>query len=248
MTQPFFAVQGLRKSFAGTEVLHGVNLSLAKSDILTLVGPSGAGKTTVLRALDFLDSVDAGTITFAGQTIEMARASSRTIREFRRRTAFVFQNFNLFLNKTARENITLGLVHAQGVGKEQAQDIATGLLEKVGLLAHGDKYPSELSGGQQQRIAIARALAPNPDLMFLDEPTSALDPEHTKEVVDLLKVLAQEGRTMIIVTHALAFAQEIDTQAALLENGAIVETGPSTQFFSQPRNERTRAFLAGKNE
>lgn len=248
MNEPFFAVHGLRKSFAGTEVLHGVDLSLEKSDILTLVGPSGAGKTTVLRALDFLDPVEVGTITFGGQTIEMARSSSRTIRDFRRRTAFVFQNFNLFLNKTARENITLGLVHAQGVSKEKAQDIATSLLEKVGLLAHGDKYPSELSGGQQQRIAIARALAPDPELMFLDEPTSALDPEHTKEVVDLLKVLAQEGRTMIIVTHALAFAQEIGTQAALLENGAIVEAGPSTQFFSHPTQERTRAFLAGKNE
>lgn len=247
MNNVFYSVQGIRKSFAGEEVLHGIDLQLRQGDILAIVGPSGAGKTTLLRCLDFLDQVDAGTMVFHQKTLDMARAHTSDIAAFRRRTSFVFQNYNLFLNKTALENIAVGLRYAQKMNKTDARNRAAALLAKVAMSDYADKFPSELSGGQQQRVAIARALAPDPDLIFLDEPTSALDPEHTNEVLSLLSLLVAEGRTLIVVTHALSFARRLSTRAALLENGKIIEENTTAEFFSHPQELRTREFLLGKD-
>ena len=245
MTQTFFSVEGVSKSFGAWKCLPNFSLGLPERDVLALVGPSGAGKTTFLRALDFLETADSGRMRFRDLSIDMGRPSGRDVREVRRRTSFVFQGFNLFLNRTAIENVTLPLIHAHGVAKDRALETGLRLLEKVGMKGHEDKYPSELSGGQQQRVAIARALAPDPDLMLLDEPTSALDPERTREMLELLRVLAGEGRTMIIVTHELAFAAGVSTRTAFLEGGVVVEEGPTAEVFANPRSPRTKAFLAG---
>lgn len=245
MAEIFYRIENLRKTFGEAEVLKSVTFQLSERDVFALIGPSGAGKTTLLRAIDFLDRPDGGVMTFKGQRIELAHAKPHEIREYRKRTSFVFQNFNLFLNKTALENVTEGLIMAHGVPKREAEARGMALLEKVGMKDHAGKYPSELSGGQQQRVAIARALAPDPDLILLDEPTSALDPECIKEIEGLLKLLAGEGRTMIIVTHDLAFARKVSTRTALLEGGVIVEEAPTEIFFTAPKEPRTEAFLRG---
>ncbi|MDO5532163.1 amino acid ABC transporter ATP-binding protein [Sutterella sp.] len=245
MAEPFFRATGVKKSFGETEVLRGIDLEMNEGEVMALIGPSGSGKTTLLRALDYLDPAQAGGMVLAGDRWDLAHASSREIARLRQRTSFVFQNFNLFLNFTALENVTLGLTVGRGMAKKEARAKGEALLEKVGMIDHAGKYPSELSGGQQQRVAIARALAPDPALMFLDEPTSALDPERTKEILELLRVLALEGRTMIIVTHELAFARGVSTKTVLIEDGLVVEQAPSREFFDSPREARTKAFLAG---
>lgn len=247
MPEPFFSVKGLKKSWGNVTVLDGIDLSLEEKGVLALIGPSGAGKTTLLRALDFLERPDAGEMTLHGKTLHLEHAKGRDVEHMRRRMSFVFQNFNLFLNRTALENVAIPLIYAQGMPRTEAEKRARALLEKVGMAGHEGKYPSELSGGQQQRVAIARALAPDPDLMLLDEPTSALDPERTREMLELLRVLAGEGRTMIIVTHELGFAARVSTRTAFLEGGKIVEEGPTEQIFRTPNSPRTRAFLAGMN-
>ena len=251
MAEPFFSVCGLRKRFGAAEVLHGVDLELERGDVLALIGPSGSGKTTLLRSLDFLEKADAGVMHFEGGVIRMPEADGARIRSFRRRTAFVFQNYNLFLNRTALENVTEGLICVHGMKKADAESLARGLLERVGLAGHEDKYPSELSGGQQQRVAIARALAPDPKLMFLDEPTSALDPGHRGELIRLLSGIAAEGRTMIIVTHDLVFASRMSNKTALLIDGSLVEAGPTAAVFSpdfRPADPRTSAYLASYHQ
>lgn len=245
MTEIFYRIENLRKSFGDALVLKNVTFELRERDVFALIGPSGAGKTTLLRSIDFLDRPDGGEMIFRGRRIDLAHANPREIREYRKRTAFVFQNFNLFLNKTALENVTEGLIMAHRVPKREAEARGMALLDKVGMKDHAGKYPSELSGGQQQRVAIARALAPDPDLMLLDEPTSALDPERIKEILALLKLLAAEGRTMIIVTHDLAFARKLATRTALLEGGVIVEEAPTEEFFTAPKELRTEEFLRG---
>ena len=236
-------VKNLKKSFGGTEVLHGVDLQVEKGDVVAVIGPSGSGKTTLLRCLNFLEKADSGTFSFDGTAYDLAHISRRDVLAIRRRTAFVFQNYNLFLNKTALGNITEGLVTGRGMAREKAESIARGLLERFGLQARAAAYPSELSGGQQQRVAIARALAADPALVYFDEPTSALDPELTREVLSILRELAREGLTMIVVTHELAFARGIANKVVFMENGHVVEAGDAASVFTAPRKERTAQFL-----
>ena len=236
-------VRGLKKSFCGTEVIHGADLLVEKGDVVAVIGPSGSGKTTLLRCLNFLEKADAGQLLFAGSTFDMAHISRREILNIRKRTAFVFQNYNLFLNKTARENITEGLVVGRGMPIRTADAKAQLLLERFGLGGREDAYPSELSGGQQQRVSIARALASEPDIIFFDEPTSALDPELTRQVLAILRQLAQEGMTMIVVTHELAFARSIANKVVFMEAGSVVEAGTAKTIFEHPKKERTAQFI-----
>ena len=228
-------VTGLKASYARREVLHGIDLAVDKGDVVAVIGPSGSGKTTLLRTLNFLEPADAGSLFFAGESHDMAHMKRADILAIRRRTAFVFQNYNLFLNKTALENITEGLVVGRGMNKAQARERAMALLSRFGLSGREDAYPSELSGGQQQRVAIARALAP--------EPTSALDPELTREVLEILRTLAHEGLTMIVVTHELAFARGIASRVLFMEEGTVIEQGAADDLFSHPAQPRTAQFL-----
>lgn len=236
-------VTGLKASYARREVLHGIDLAVDKGDVVAVIGPSGSGKTTLLRTLNFLEPADAGSLSFAGESHDMAHMKRADILAIRRQTAFVFQNYNLFLNKTALENITEGLVVGRGMNKDQARERALALLSRFGLSGREDAYPSELSGGQQQRVAIARALAPEPDIVYFDEPTSALDPELTREVLEILRTLAHEGLTMIVVTHELAFARGIASRVLFMEEGTVIEQGAADELFSHPAQPRTAQFL-----
>ena len=237
------SVKGLRKSFAGSEVLRGVDLTVRRGEVAALIGPSGAGKTTLLRCLNFLEKADAGTLFFDGQSHALGRVSKKEIAAIRLRTGFVFQNYNLFLNKTALGNVAEGLVTARGMAKGKAESIGKAMLDKVGLSDKYDAWPVQLSGGQQQRVAIARALASDPEILYFDEPTSALDPELTGEVLAVMRNLAEEGRTMIIVTHELAFARTVADTVVFMEDGLVVEEGSAEQMFAAPSQERTRKFL-----
>ena len=236
-------VHSLTKSFSAVPVLKDVSLGVEKGDAAVILGPSGAGKTTLLRCLNFLETADGGTITFEGVTRPIREMTKHEIRAYRLRTAFVFQGFNLFLNKTALRNVTEGLTVARGMDKQQAGERARAALDRVGMLAHADKYPRQLSGGQQQRVAIARALAAEPEIIFFDEPTSALDPELTGEVLSVMRMLAEDGMTMLIVTHELEFARTVSNRTVFMENGEIVEEGPTAKLFTSPEKERTASFL-----
>ena len=236
-------VKGIRKSFGPLEVLKGVDLSVNKGDVVAILGPSGSGKTTLLRCLNFLERADEGVLTFDGEDFPLERASRRDIARLRKKTAFVFQSYNLFLNKTALQNVTEGLVTARKIPRTEAEARGRRALEKVGLAGWMDHYPSQLSGGQQQRVAIARAMALEPEIIYFDEPTSALDPELTGEVLDLMRRLAEEGMTMLVVTHELGFARTVSSHVVFMERGVVVESGPSGEVFRNPREERTRAFL-----
>lgn len=225
------------------EVLRGVDLSVEKGDVVAILGPSGSGKTTLLRCLNFLETADSGTLIFDGERFELGQISRANIARLRKKTAFVFQNYNLFRNKTALQNVTEGLIVARKMPKEQADAIGRRMLEKVGLADRADSYPSQLSGGQQQRVAIARALATDPEIIYFDEPTSALDPELTGEVLSVMRQLAEEGMTMLVVTHEMGFARNVSSKTVFMENGVVVEQAPSREFFEHPKEERTRAFL-----
>ncbi len=236
-------IQGLRKSFGDLEVLKGVDLSVDKGDVVSILGPSGSGKTTLLRCVNFLETADKGTLAFDGETFQLGRVPKKDIARLRKKTAFVFQSYNLFLNKTALENVTEGLITARKIPKAQALDIGRRALSKVGLSDRMGHYPSQLSGGQQQRVAIARAMAAEPEIIYFDEPTSALDPELTGEVLSVMRQLAGEGMTMLVVTHELAFARTVSSQVVFMEGGVVVESGPAQEMFHRPREARTRAFL-----
>lgn len=236
-------VHNIQKSFDGQEVLKGVDLRVNQGDVVAILGPSGSGKTTLLRCLNFLEKADGGTMEFDGERLRLGQVSRKDIARIRRKTAFVFQNYNLFRNKTALENVTEGLIVARKMPKAQAEAIGKEALGKVGLSDRRDYYPSQLSGGQQQRVAIARALATNPEIIFFDEPTSALDPELTGEVLSVMRRLAREGMTMLMVTHEIGFAKNVSSKVIFMENGAIVESGDSKSFFDHPQEERTKAFL-----
>lgn len=237
-------VKNIHKSFEGVHILKGIDLKVEKGDVIAIIGPSGSGKTTLLRCMNFLEKADEGTLDFDGKLIDFSKKISKNdIAEIRKKTAFVFQSYNLFFNKTALENITEGLIVARKMKKEDANRKAIALLEKVGLSDRKDYYPSQLSGGQQQRIAIARALATDPEIIYFDEPTSALDPELISEVLNVMKQLANEGMTMIVVTHEMNFAKEVSKRTIFMEDGIIVEEGESKSFFKSPKQERTRAFL-----
>ena len=237
-------VKGIRKSFDGkTQVLNGIDVSVRKGEVIAILGPSGGGKTTLLRCINFLEKADSGSLSLDGKTYDLAKITKKEIAEIRRKTAFVFQNYNLFLNKTALQNVTEGLIVARKMEKAKAEEIGRAALEKVGMLERVDYYPNQLSGGQQQRVAIARALATDPEIIYFDEPTSALDPELTGEVLGVMRRLADEGMTMLVVTHELGFAKNISTRTMFIEGGVVVEEAPSREFFANPRQERTKVFL-----
>ena len=233
----------IHKSFGKTEVLKGISLNVEKGSVTAIIGPSGAGKTTLLRCINFLEKADSGSLDFDDIHVDLEKVSKKTMLEIRKKTAFVFQNYNLFVNMTALENVMEGLVTARKVPKAQAKDRAMKALEKVGLLDRADFYPSSLSGGQQQRVGIARAIAVNPDVILFDEPTSALDPELTGEVLKVIRQLAAEGTTMIIVTHEMTFARDTANHVIFMDKGLIVEEGSPSEIFTSPKEDRTRIFL-----
>ncbi|KAB7786537.1 amino acid ABC transporter ATP-binding protein [Bifidobacterium cebidarum] len=236
-------VSGVKKSFEDNLVLRDVSLSLQSGDVVAILGPSGSGKSTFLRCLDYLERADAGTLQLGNDVYDLHDASNKQILEVRRRTGFVFQNYNLFINKTALKNVMEPLVCAHRVPKEDAERIAKEALDKVGLSDRYDYYPSQLSGGQQQRVSIARAIAVKPEVIFFDEPTSALDPELIGEVLSVMKNLANQGITMIVVTHEMRFARNVATHVVFMEGGVIVEEGSPEQIFEHPQQSRTRQFL-----
>jgi L-cystine transport system ATP-binding protein len=235
---------GLRKSFGKLAVLRGVDLCVEPGEVVALLGPSGSGKTTLLRCLNLLEKPDTGQLRIEDQTVQLHRAHKKDALTLRRKTAMVFQNYDLFLNKTALQNVTEGLVTARKIQKAEAEAIAVERLTQVGLGDRLHSRPHELSGGQQQRVGIARALALNPAVLLFDEPTSALDPEMVQDILDLIREVAKSGVTMLIVTHEMAFAYEIADRAVFIEGGEIVEQGAPKQVFGQPQQERTRQFLA----
>ena len=236
-------IRNLNKQFDGTPVLNNVSLSVNKGDVIAIIGQSGGGKTTLLRCMNFLETADSGEMEFDGACFDLRHISARQIARIRRKTAFVFQGYNLFRNKTALQNVMLGLTVARKMPKKQAEEIARAALEKVGLAEKAASYPNALSGGQQQRVAIARALATKPEIIYFDEPTSALDPELTGEVLSVMRRLAEEGMTMLVVTHELGFARNVSTKTMFMDKGTVVESGPSAELFANPKEERTRAFL-----
>ena len=236
-------IRNVRKAFGSLEVLKGVDLRVEQGDVAAILGPSGSGKTTLLRCINFLETAGGGTMTFDGEDFRLDRTPKKDIARLRKKTAFVFQDYNLFRNKTALQNVAEGLITARGMPKDQALEISRRALEKVGMAGREDHYPHQLSGGQQQRAAIARAIAANPKIIFFDEPTSALDPELTGEVLSVMRQLADEGMTMLVVTHELGFARTVSSRTVFMEGGVVVESGPSRQMFDSPREERTRAFL-----
>ena len=236
-------IRDVKKQFDSLKVLDGISFDVEKSDVVAILGPSGSGKTTLLRCLNFLEKADGGTMVFDGNKIDLNKATKAEIAALRKKTAFVFQSYNLFLNKTVLENVTLGLTAGAGMKKKDAIEIAHKVLKKVGMADKVSSYPSQLSGGQQQRVAIARALASNPEIIFFDEPTSALDPELIGEVLNVMRKLAEDGMTMLVVTHEMSFARNVSSKVMLIEDGHIVESGPSKEFFAHPKEERTKAFL-----
>lgn len=236
-------VKNLRKSFGTLEVIKGVDLQINKGDVISIIGPSGSGKTTLLRCMNFLETADAGEMTFDGKTYEMNRMHRHDILAIRKKTAFVFQNYNLFFNKTALENVTEGLIVGRGVEKTKAMEIGRRLLKRVGLEDREDYYPSELSGGQQQRVAIARALAAEPEIIYFDEPTSALDPELTQGILNLMREMADDGMTMLVVTHEMSFARDVSNKVWFMDKGVMVESGEAKAFFAHPKDLRSQAFL-----
>ncbi len=236
-------IKDINKSFGNLHVLNGMDLTVYKGDVIAILGPSGSGKTTLLRCINYLETANAGTMIFNGKSYDLSNTSKKDVAQLRKHTGFVFQNYNLFANKTALQNVTLGLTVARNVSKEEANTIGMQMLEKVGMKDRATYYPSQLSGGQQQRVAIARALATNPDIIYFDEPTSALDPELIQEVLSVMKTLANEGMTMVVVTHEMAFAKNVSSHVILMEKGKIVEEGSSKNFFENPKQERTKDFL-----
>ena len=231
-----------RRVRSALHVLNGVDLSVEKGDVVAILGPSGSGKTTLLRCLNFLETADSGTLVFDGESFDLGRISRADIARLRKKTAFVFQNYNLFRNKTALQNVTEGLIVARRMPKEQADEIGRRMLEKVGLADRADYYPRQLSGGQQQRVAIARALAMDPKVILLDEPTSALDPELVGEVLAVIRDLASGGMTMVMATHQMDFARALATENVFMEHGKLIEQGSPADLLAEGSNTRTRDF------
>ena len=236
--------KGIKKSFGKAEILKGLDLSIDKGDVVAILGRSGSGKTTLLRCLDFLEKADGGTLIFDGVSYDLKTISKKDIRELRKKTGFVFQNYNLFSNMTALENVMEGLVTARKINKKEALETSLSMLEKVGMLEWKDHYPIQLSGGQQQRVAIARALATKPEVIYFDEPTSALDPELTGEVLTVMKKLAEDGMTMIVVTHEMGFARRVANRVVFMEEGRVLEEGDPETIFTSPKEKRTQEFIS----
>lgn len=234
-------VNNLHKSFEKNEVLKGINEHIEKGEVVVVIGPSGSGKSTFLRCLNLLEVPTSGEIIFEGKNITDKKVDINKIRE---KMGMVFQQFNLFPHKTVLDNLTIAPIKVKGVSKADAEKKAKELLDRVGLLNKADEYPSSLSGGQKQRIAIARALAMDPDVMLFDEPTSALDPEMVGEVLNVMKELAKEGMTMVVVTHEMGFAREVGDRILFMDKGNIMEEGTPEEIFSNPKNPRTIDFLS----
>lgn len=238
------SMNNISKKFGDLEVLKDISINVDQGKVIVVIGPSGSGKTTLLRCLNVLEQPEAGLVTIDDQTIDFSQKVTKPeIRELRKQTGMVFQNYNLFPHLTVIENIMEGPVTVQKVEKSQAREVAMRLLEKVGLGDKADVYPFQLSGGQQQRVGIARAMAIDPKVMLFDEPTSALDPELIGEVLQVMKDLAQEGMTMVVVTHEMSFAKDVADEVVFMDDGYIVERGTPTEVFEQPKQERTKRFL-----
>ena len=236
-------IKNIKKSFDQTVVLNGLDITVEKGEVVAILGPSGSGKTTLLRCINFLETADDGTMLFNDKEYDLAHASKKEKAEVRQQTGFVFQNYNLFKNKTVIDNVTLGLTSGRKESEQNARQIGEEMLQRVGMADRQDRYPNQLSGGQQQRVAIARALATNPDIIYFDEPTSALDPELIGEVLEVMKELAHSGMTMVVVTHEMDFAKNVSNRVIFMEHGKIVEQGPSKELFENPKEERTKEFL-----
>mgnify|MGYP005860188093 CR=1 FL=1 len=237
-------LDGLKKSFGSKEVIHHVSFSAEKGEVISILGPSGTGKTTLLRCLNYLEVPDSGVLRIGDVEVDFSHITKKEVKQLRQKSTMVFQSFNLFRNKTVVENVMTGLIYGKGMKKKDAYEIAMTELEKVHMDSYKDMYPAELSGGMQQRVGIARALAPQPEVILFDEPTSALDPELVGEVLDTISDIAGRGITMIIVTHEMAFARQVASRVVFMENGEIVEQGPAEQIFGAAQQGRTRAFLA----
>lgn len=241
-------IKNLHKRYDKTDVLKGINFTVNDGDVVAILGPSGSGKTTILRCMNFLVKADKGSIVFDGKEHDLANISHKEISEIRKKTGFVFQNYNLFLNKTVLENVMTGLVIARKVPQEEAKKKAIEALKKVGMADRLDHYPSQLSGGQQQRVSIARALVYEPEVIYFDEPTSALDPELIGEVLTTMKQLAESGMTMVVVTHELSFAKNISNKVLFLDKGEVIKNTDSKSFFENPTNDRVKQFLKSISE
>jgi ABC-type polar amino acid transport system ATPase subunit len=230
---------GVRKAFGDNVVLDGVDLSVSRGEVIVIAGPSGSGKSTMLRCVNGLETVDSGEVRFDGRPVKPGKG----LPALRAQIGFVFQQFHLFPHRTVLDNIALAPVKVKGIAAEQARATAHALLERVGIAEKADQFPADLSGGQQQRVAIARALAMDPQLMLFDEPTSALDPEMIREVLDVMRDLARDGMTMLVVTHEMGFAREVCDRLVFIDGGQIVEEGPPAEFFANARSERAREFV-----
>ena len=240
-TQPLIQVKNLGKNFGDMKVLKGINVDIHQGDVVFVVGPSGSGKSTFLRCLNLLEEPTEGTITFEGTDITNPKTD---IDKHRQKMGMVFQHFNLFPHMTIMKNLTIAPIKLQGKKPEEARQTAMGLLKRVGLADRADAYPSQLSGGQKQRIAIVRALCMKPDVMLFDEPTSALDPEMVGEVLEVMRELAREKMTMVVVTHEMGFAKEVATRVMFMDDGYFMEENNPADFFEHPRNERLKSFLS----
>ncbi|GAB6137528.1 amino acid ABC transporter ATP-binding protein [Halanaerobaculum tunisiense] len=237
-------IKNLHKSFDQLEVLKGINLEIEEGEVVVLIGASGSGKSTLLRCINYLEIPNQGQLTLGDLEVDLSKRDKTKIHQLRQRTGMVFQSYNLFKNKTALENVTEALVVVQNLSSQEARTVGQNLLTKVGLKEKEDVYPASLSGGQQQRVGIARALATDPDLMLFDEPTSALDPELIGNVLAVIKELAQEGMTMLVVTHEMDFAREVADKIVFMDQGVVIEASSPEKMLSQPEVDRTQEFLA----
>jgi len=235
------SIRGLHKSFGDLKVLNGIDYEIKEKEVICVIGPSGSGKSTFLRCINLLEEITAGEVYIDGVKVNDLKTD---INEIRKEVGMVFQQFNLFPHMRVLDNITVAPIKIRKMDPKEAEDLARKLLDKVGLSDKADAYPEQLSGGQMQRVAIARALAMQPKVMLFDEPTSALDPEMVKEVLDVMKQLALEGMTMVVVTHEMGFAREMGDRVLFMDQGLLVEEGPPSQIFGNPKNERTKAFLS----
>ncbi|MNS14076.1 L-cystine import ATP-binding protein TcyN [compost metagenome] len=236
-------IRNITKTFGRQEVLKGIDLTVQKGEVVVILGPSGSGKTTLLRCLNFLEKPDSGTVSISGDQVNCKRPTKQEIHSLRKKTAMVFQHYNLFKHKTVLENVMEGLVIVRKLDRVEAKVKSIEVLEKVGLGDKLDMYPSQLSGGQQQRVGIARALALEPEVILFDEPTSALDPELVGEVLSVIRKIAAEGITMIVVTHEMGFARDVSNHVVFMDGGVIVEEGKPNEIFRSPKEERTKQFL-----
>ena len=243
MVDTIIKIDNIKKTFNNKVIFENISFEIKKGEVVCLLGASGAGKTTLLRCLNFLENADSGELTFLDKKYSFSNIKNKDILDIRKYTSFVFQDYNLFINKNALENVIEGLIVARKINKQDAIAIGKKMLDKVGLLDKADSYPSRLSGGEKQRVAIARALATNPYIIYFDEPTSALDPQLTQEVLSVMKDLANDGSSMLIVTHEMSFAKNVANRIMLMDSGTIITDTTSDNFFNNKTNEISKRFL-----